>query len=436
MWFFILIAICSLVLSPVLAASSEDKPVLLVSTSTQTLDPGEHFTIDMIIENGVPSRGIQFNLLFDPAIVQVDKVTEGNHYKDWAERKEGSTFLAPGTIDNEKGFIKDVALVLVGGDESGQTGKGTAVTVHMTAKEGIAGTSLLKLSNVIIIDKHGNKLTGIETESSQIDIGQPGTPIELIDESMQAPEPEDEEQDSSLPEPPPEAEFDPVRQAAALQAISQENDIPMERLHMFRETGLFDAVTGEKAWHITIEDAEGVQTYHHLVIDENGKKYGYKEYLAQREKNKYEKYGKLNPSLYELLQNREPEDMVKVWIWLNCDAGPALQAVAEKYPEAKLEGTRPSRETDQETYNQVQAEMKQARKQAYRAIQQPVIDLIQSRGYKVITISNAAPSICTEIPKSFIMELEKRDDVASIFQSLTYQYGIDTSVPSVRADIE
>ncbi len=110
---------------------------------------GTQFTININVQPDRPIAGAQFSLSFDPALVTVDNVTEGNLLK----QSGANTFFAAGKIDNIQGTISGVsgAIVTPGGTVSTP---GTLAVVHMTANaEG--GSCSLTLSGVMVGDISG-----------------------------------------------------------------------------------------------------------------------------------------------------------------------------------------------------------------------------------------------------------------------------------------
>jgi hypothetical protein len=120
-----------------------------VSPTTQNVNQGDPFTIDITVNPDTPILGVQFDLSFDPSLVEANSVTEG----DLLNQDGASTFFDPGTIDNAAGTITGVAGAIIGGGVP-VSGSGTFATVSFTAKM-VDGTSPLDLSNVVVGDSAG-----------------------------------------------------------------------------------------------------------------------------------------------------------------------------------------------------------------------------------------------------------------------------------------
>jgi general secretion pathway protein D len=92
----------------------------------------------------------EFDLAFDPTILQLTGVTEGPFLSSG-----GTTFFFPGIIDNTAGTVTFVADTLIG-PISGVTGGGTLVDLNFHAIS--LGGSDLTLSNVILQDSIGSDI--------------------------------------------------------------------------------------------------------------------------------------------------------------------------------------------------------------------------------------------------------------------------------------
>jgi hypothetical protein len=139
------------VFTPVLAAAAGNA-IASVSVPVGALEPGEQFTISINVEPNNAVAGMQFDLSFNPDIVTVDNVTEG----DLLNQGGADTYLEDGEIDNVAGTVTGVFGVII---TPGQTvaAAGTFVVITMTAGSS-GGSSLLTLSNVIIGDIDGNSI--------------------------------------------------------------------------------------------------------------------------------------------------------------------------------------------------------------------------------------------------------------------------------------
>lgn len=127
-------------------AATAPATVVSVSPSTQSVDMGETFTVDIRIDPSVPIAGAQFDLSFNPALVNADSVTEG----DLLKQGGADTYFSSGKINNTAGTITKVFGVPA--PKQTVSSPGVFVTIHMTAKS-VEGSSILNLSNVKVGDK-------------------------------------------------------------------------------------------------------------------------------------------------------------------------------------------------------------------------------------------------------------------------------------------
>jgi len=120
-----------------------------ISPSTKTVSP-EPFTVNVTVEPEVPIAGVQFDLSFNPSLLRVNNVTEGNLLKQGG----ANAYFYSGAIDNAAGTITGVASAITTLGKNVSV-PGVLATIQMTAKSA-AGTSTLDLSNVIVGGINGN----------------------------------------------------------------------------------------------------------------------------------------------------------------------------------------------------------------------------------------------------------------------------------------
>jgi len=140
----------SLVLVSVSIASASPIPVLDVTPASQSINLGDSFSIDVQAQNVIDLYAFQFDLSFDPSLLQATSVTE-----DVFLPSGGSTFFIPGTIDNVGGSVTFTADSLIGAI-SGVSGTGLLAEIGFTTIG--AGASALDLSNVLLLDSAGNSI--------------------------------------------------------------------------------------------------------------------------------------------------------------------------------------------------------------------------------------------------------------------------------------
>jgi len=133
------------------------QPVTIVNITppTQTVSTKSSFTVDITVDPAVPIAGVQFDLSFNPSLVNATSVTEGELLKQGGAQ----TYFNPGAIDNKNGTITGVAGTIT---TSGETvsSEGVFATIEMTALDvSEAATSPLDLPTVIVADMHGKPVS-------------------------------------------------------------------------------------------------------------------------------------------------------------------------------------------------------------------------------------------------------------------------------------
>ena len=107
--------------------------------SKPTIHVGDTFTLDLSAENVPDLAGWQFDIAFDPTVLEAVEVNEGDFLKTGGE----TTFFQRGTIDNIIGKITKLSAARL--NEDGVSGTGTLLSVIFKAKAD--GQTQLKLDN-------------------------------------------------------------------------------------------------------------------------------------------------------------------------------------------------------------------------------------------------------------------------------------------------
>ena len=106
--------------------------------SKTSIHTGDTFTLDILAEDVLDMAGWQFDIAFDPAILEAISVIEGNFLKTG-----GTTFFQGGSIDNANGKIGELSAARL--STQGVTGTGVILQVRFKAKSG--GETELVLQN-------------------------------------------------------------------------------------------------------------------------------------------------------------------------------------------------------------------------------------------------------------------------------------------------
>ena len=101
---------------------------LSFSTTTTNVHVGDTFMLHLNSEKVTDLAGWQFDIVFDPTVLEALEVSEGNFLK----REGGTTFFRQGRIDNAAGKITGLSSALI--SEKGVSGTGTLLSVTFSAK--------------------------------------------------------------------------------------------------------------------------------------------------------------------------------------------------------------------------------------------------------------------------------------------------------------
>ena len=165
--------ILTLGLLPFSLASAQETTIVSVLAPSQ-VNSGEQFTVDILVEPETAIAGVQFDLAFDPSLVTVDSVAEGN----LLSQDGATTYFSPGAIDNVAGTITAVAGAITTPGQTVSTA-GTFATITLTTGTE-SGTCPLTLSSVVVGDIDGQSVP-VSVVNGQVTINQPPL-LDLIGE--------------------------------------------------------------------------------------------------------------------------------------------------------------------------------------------------------------------------------------------------------------
>ncbi|HIE27446.1 TPA: c-type cytochrome [Candidatus Poribacteria bacterium] len=127
-----------------------DLPQIAIKPDQRIVRNGDTFSLDIAVEKVAQLSGYQFDLIFDPAILQAKTVTEGTFLK----RDGADTFWKEPVIDNNKGQISVAAARTTKG---GIDGAGALATATFEATK--EGESVVALENPILSNPKGEVLS-------------------------------------------------------------------------------------------------------------------------------------------------------------------------------------------------------------------------------------------------------------------------------------
>jgi len=139
--------------------ASAQNATLSVDPTIQTTTTGSLVTVDVSISSVTNLYGYQFDLTFNPSILQAVSSSEGSFLS-----KDGSaTFFIPGTNDNVGGTVAATADTLLTA-VNGVGGAGELVVITFDAIG--SGTSAINIANEILLDSNLNIISDTTTGGS------------------------------------------------------------------------------------------------------------------------------------------------------------------------------------------------------------------------------------------------------------------------------
>ena len=228
--------------------------------------------------------------------------------------------------------------------------------------------------------------------------------------------------DSPLPTPPT-----PVSPEAllAIQFVAQQHKIPVEQLSFGSEEPVTFPLLERNYVYVTVHYNAPAQFHLYSVLVDPVTKTVEPDYNAVRAAEHaayYSKYGKFEPALYDRLQQISEDELLPVTIWAahtNEDSS-YEQIVAEvisRYPEAEETFNETSvlwMVKDANLSMEIRGYYEQLLKENAVVRLQPIITWIEAQGFAVEEFSGL-PAVAATLSKRVINELEKHDEVATIF---------------------
>ena len=164
-----IVCCCALLLMLLcLTTATSATPKISVYPSSIKASPGENFTIEIKIDpNSAEIYAVQYDLYFNPDILNATSQSQGN----FLSQDGANTFVLVNKINNTIGKIEYVETRM--GVEEGV--KEAGVLSSISFKVIGTGTSVLKLSNVILSDINGAPIEAT-LESGKVNVSAPATP--------------------------------------------------------------------------------------------------------------------------------------------------------------------------------------------------------------------------------------------------------------------
>jgi hypothetical protein len=144
--------------------SADQITLVIIDPSNQTVSSGETFSIDVKCVPGQPMKSYEFQLLFNPSLIQVNSVTEGDIFDGY------TTYFNAGTINNVAGAVIDIYGLIVG--DGNVSDSGSFVTISCTALD-ITGSSVFDLFDVGVTNETAYINISVTDGTVQIDATSP-----------------------------------------------------------------------------------------------------------------------------------------------------------------------------------------------------------------------------------------------------------------------
>lgn len=170
--------ICILVLSVFLSlrlCSAGTGTEVYVNPELSEVNIGEEFTVNIDIETTEDVFAVEFSLYFDPSIIKVEKIIEGDFLNEG-----GAPIYNVSTINNVSGKIEFACTRF--NTKSGVTGSGTLSVIKFIG-EG-AGSSAIHLQKVVVVDSNINELT-VSANDGSVNVNTPPEMHPIGDRTVQ-----------------------------------------------------------------------------------------------------------------------------------------------------------------------------------------------------------------------------------------------------------
>ncbi|WMW26195.1 cohesin domain-containing protein [Methanolobus sediminis] len=132
-----------------------------------------------MMESDVNVSGAEMQLTYDPSLIEVVSIAEGNFFK----QKGAKIMFSKGTIDNELGTVTNIYSVIMGDDMILDREAFATVTLQAKNNSGLAN---LEMKNVVITNSEGDKLpvtvTNAEIAVGDVELTTPKTDMETTAE--------------------------------------------------------------------------------------------------------------------------------------------------------------------------------------------------------------------------------------------------------------
>jgi len=231
-----------------------------------------------------------------------------------------------------------------------------------------------------------------------------------------------------LPTSTPAAPLGPSAEAQkALAFIAQREGIRVQKLAIVNEFRREAPLLGRTFQAVTILDTESDRFFQVLVDLKSGQVEERAAIEEAEEQHHRAKYGKLQPALYERLQQMREDEMITVTIWVVAPPGKSLSeqqdaafaTLAARYPEAQEAMERSGKPMDVDDpalAERIYEEYMQILNAETATRIQPLVEALKAQGFAVRT-AKGLPAVTATLPKRVISKIASRDEVGVIYLS-------------------
>ena len=241
--------------------------------------------------------------------------------------------------------------------------------------------------------------------------------------------------DSPLPTPSPSPTppFSPSPAQIALKHVASQEGTDLAELVVANEHNRSYVLTGRSLQAVTVLSHRTGRFYHVLVDPVNGSVIDRAKMERDEREAHQTRYGKLEPALQTLLEEKGPDDEVKVMIWLTpIDLESVLAQLATRHPGMRYDSERPMDVDDAALAEAIAADYLELLAQAHLAKAKGLVTSLQARGYEVTTY-RTIPAVVATLPKRVIEQLAQRGDVSCIYLTgKPIRPALDSAVPTDR----
>ena len=125
--------------------------VIGFSPAQLSVEENEEFTLAITIETDTNVSGAELELSYEPSLVNIASITEGDFFKQGGK----NTIFSRGNIDNKLGTVTGIYSVIMGDDML--LAPGSFATISLNSKEE-KGLTYIEMKNVIITNSTGASL--------------------------------------------------------------------------------------------------------------------------------------------------------------------------------------------------------------------------------------------------------------------------------------